>query len=190
MTSCCDRCADDEIARLVRAGDRHALDRITRCYGGRLLAVGQRVCGDPDSARDAVQDALVRAGEHLAQFRGDGSVESWVARMVANACVTRHRGRKNQPAWNQELRAETVAARASTPVDCAARAELARHLGAVLAELDTTDRAVLLLTQVDGWSAADVARALGSTSDAIRARLSRLRRRLRAELAELWRDWS
>lgn len=190
MNRCCESCDADEIARLVRAGDRLALDRMARCYERRLLAVGRRVCGDPDSARDAVQDALVRAGEHLAQYRGDGSVERWLARMVANACTSRHRGRKNQPAYNQKLSLESAASADSSPVDCAARAELARRLGTALAGLDPTDRAALLLTQVDGWSAPEVAQALGSTPDAVRARLFRLRRRLRAELAELWRDWS
>ena len=73
-----------------------------RCQA-HLLAVGRRVCRDDERARDAVQDALLAAGEHLDDFRGDGSVEGWLVRMVANACKSWRRGRKEDPAWNAPL---------------------------------------------------------------------------------------
>jgi len=190
--ACCDQCKPEEIVRLVRAGDREALDRVTRCYGRHLLAVGRRVCGDAESARDAVQDALLTAGQRLDQFRGEGTVEGWLVRMVANACRTRRRGRKNQADWNRPLDGAAAApATGAAPDDDAARAELDAALSAALATLSATDRAIVLLTQLDGWSAAEVARALDlSGEEAVRARLSRARRALRAQLAAIWPDWS
>lgn len=187
---CCDHCRPEEIVRLVQAGDRSALDRITRCYGEHLLAVGRRVCGDPESARDAVQDALLSAGERLGDFRGDGSVEGWLVTMVANACRTRRRGRKNQAAWNAELDAEREQSPVEPPDDGAAHAELSHALRAALLELSPTDRALVLLTQVDGWNGPEVGRALELSPEAVRARLSRVRRRLRERLGALWADWS
>lgn len=186
----CELCRPEAIARLVRDGDRTALDRATRCYGRHLLAVGERVCGDRDSARDAVQDALLAAGQHLDEFRGDGSVEGWLVRMVANACRTRRRGRKNQPAWNAELDEEGAASAAPSPGDSAAHAQLSERLAAALIDLSPADRAVVLLTQLDGWSGPEVAAALDLTPEAVRARLARARRRLRRELARVWDDWS
>ncbi|HWM84172.1 MAG TPA: RNA polymerase sigma factor, partial [Kofleriaceae bacterium] len=155
----CELCRPEAIAEMVRAGDRSALDRVTRCYGGHLLAVGRRVCGDPDSARDAVQDALLAAGQHMDDYRGDGSVEGWLVRMVANACRSRLRGRKNQAAWNAPLDPER-AAPGESPDDLAAHGQLATALGAALLDLPPVDRAVVLLTQLDGWSGPEVARAL------------------------------
>jgi len=186
----CELCRAETIADLVRAGDRSALDRITRCYGRHLLEVGRRVCGDGESARDAVQDALLAAGQHLDDFRADGSVEGWLVRMVANACRTRRRGRKNQAAWNGPLDEQLAASGASGPDDAAAHAELADALVAALVELAPADRAVVLLTQVDGWSGPEVARALEISPEALRARLARARRRLRERLAPVWADWS
>jgi RNA polymerase sigma-70 factor, ECF subfamily len=175
---------------MVRAGDRSALDRITRCYSRHLLAVGRRVCGDADSARDAVQDALLAAGQHMDDFRGAGSVEGWLVRMVANACRTRRRGRKNQPEWNGELDEEHAASAARGPADRAAQAQLADALIAALLELPPADRAVVLLTQLDGWSGPEVAEALELSPEAVRARLTRARRRLRERLRGVWADWS
>ena len=177
--------------RLVRAGDGAALDRITRCHGRHLLAVGQRVCGDADSARDAVQEALLAAGQHLHQFRGDGSVEGWLVRMVANACRDRHRGRKNDPAWTRPLEqaGDTPEVDRAGPQEDAARAELAAALDLALRHLSPTDRAIVLLTQLDGWTSAEVARRLDLREEAVRARLSRARRVLREELAGIRSDW-
>lgn len=188
MADRCDHCRAETIADLVRAGDRAALDRITRCYGRHLLDVGRRVCGDGDSARDAVQDALLAAGQHMDEFRGDGSVEGWLVRMVANACRTRHRGRKNQAAWNGPLDDEHAAAD-EDPAAVAARAELADALGAALLELGPVDRAIVLLTQLDGWSGPEAAAALALSPEAVRARLTRARRRMREALSSVAGDW-
>lgn len=68
-------CDPAEIAALMRDGDLTALDRLTRCQGERLLAVGRRYCRNEEDARDAVQDALLTAGAHLADYRGEGSAE-------------------------------------------------------------------------------------------------------------------
>lgn len=190
MSCDCQLCNADEIVRLVKANDVAALDRITRCYGDHLLAVGRRVCGDAESARDAVQDALLAAGQRLEQFRGDGSVESWLVGMVANACRSRRRGRKNDPAWNQMFEEEAARAGGDSPETDTANAQLATALGEALTQLSAIDRAVVLLTQVDGWKAPAVAAALDLTPDAVRARLTRTRQRLREQLGPVWRDWT
>jgi len=186
----CQECHPDLIVELVRAGDLAALERISRCYGAHLYAVGRRVCRDGERARDAVQEALLAAGQKLDQFRGEGSVESWLVTMVANACRSWQRGRKDQAEWNQPLADDQPACGGDRPDDGAARSELAAALESALAELPALDRAVLLLTQVDGWQAAEVARELGLSAESVRARLSRTRRKLRDRLAPARAGWT
>jgi RNA polymerase sigma-70 factor (ECF subfamily) len=182
-------CRPEVVLELVRAGDALALDRVTRCYGRHLLAVGRRACGDGETARDAVQDALASATEHLGSFRATGSVEGWLVRMVENACRTRRRGRKNRPDWNLALEDERVASREPEPEDAAARGELATALDAALSALGPADRAILLLSEVDGWTAPELSRELGLSPEAIRARLARARRKLRASLRAPSNGW-
>jgi RNA polymerase sigma factor (sigma-70 family) len=192
MSDRCQECHPDLIVRLVQAGDLAALDRISRCYGAHLLAVGRRVCGDDERARDAVQDALLAAGQNLDQFRGDGSVEGWLVRMVANACKSWRRGRKDDPAWHAPLDDEQPACGGGgeRPDDAAARSELAGALRAALLGLSPLDRAILLLTEVDGWRPSEVARQLEVSPESVRARLSRMRRRLRSQLAAASAGWT
>lgn len=174
------RCDPAEIAALIRAGDVVALDRLARCHGERLLAVGRRYCRDEQDARDAVQDALVNATTHLADFRGEGSAEGWVARMVARACSRMRRGRRNDPALH--VRDLDLRSMEEDPESLAGRARIVEALGAVLLALPATDRAVLLLAEADGWTGPEIAAELGVSPNAVRTRLSRARRAVRERL--------
>ena len=182
-------CDPARIAELVQSQDSEALDRIARCYFSYLMRVGRCACRDPASAPDAVQDALVSAAERAEQFRGDGSVKAWLSRMVVNACRCRERGRKNDPSWNRPL-ADTHTSARSGPEDSAALAELSSHLERAISSLKPDDRELFVLSQIDGASAPDLARAFDLSPDAVRARLTRIRRRLRVELGPVWREWS
>jgi len=176
-------CAPEELARMMREGDMEALDRMSRCFGDRLLAVGRRYCGDADRAHDAVQDTMVAAGSAMESFRGDGSIEGWLVRMVVNFCHRQRRGRKNDPSWHVEADYDTLLAAADSPEDEAARGELMMLIGDALQKLEPRDRTLLLLSDAQGWKSPEIAEALEMTPTAVRTRLSRARRRLR-ELPE------
>ena len=90
-------CDENELISLSRAGDMEALDRVCRCYGARLLAVARRKCRSESDARDAVQDTILAAGQHLREFQGAGKLEGWLVRTVSNACFQMRRGQKNNP---------------------------------------------------------------------------------------------
>jgi len=175
-----DACDPDLLTTLVRNGDPGALDRITRCYGQKLLAAGRRHCRTADEAEDAVQDALVTAGTHLDSFRGEGSLEGWLVRIVASACRRMSRGRKN----SAELRDEGVEllVASSSPESEAEQHELGEALSAALLELNPDDRLIVLLSEVDGFDAPEVAERVGLSPGAVRTRLTRIRGRLRAAM--------
>jgi len=184
-------CNADELVALVRSGDREALDRMTRCYGAKLIAVGRKQCSDGERARDAVQDALLAAAEHLGDFRGDGSLEGWLVRMVTNACRQMQRGRKNDPSLHTELGEHRDADAAQpSPEERTAQAALAESLDSALQTLSPDDRALVLLADVNGWQSPEIAEAMGMTAAQVRTRLSRARRRLRDELGPVWREWA
>ncbi len=166
--------------QLVRGGDPRALDQITRCYGDRLLAAGRSHCRTGDEADDAVQDALLTAATRLNQFRGEGSLEGWLVRIVARACRRIGRGRKND-ATLHDGEGELVATVAS-PEELTAEHELAELIDGALLALSAEDRAILLLSEVEDWTAAEIGGELGLSAGAVRTRLSRLRGRLRVAL--------
>lgn len=161
--------------RLVRQGDGEALDQITRCYSQRLLEAGRRHCRTQAEAEDAVQDALLVASEHLGDLRQDGSLEGWLVRVVASACRRIGRGHKNDGALHDS---EVELSAAGDPEDDAARRELLELLDRTLLELSAADRSIVLLAELEDFSAAEIGAELGLSEGAVRTRLSRLRARI------------
>lgn len=176
-----DRCDPETLAGLVRRGDREGLDRITRCYGDRLMRAARQRCRTEVEAEDAVQDTLLIAAREGSSFRGEGSLEGWLVRIVASACRRLGRGIKNDVARHDSD--FELMSLGESPERTASRHEVAALLEQVLLELNPTDRLLLLLAEVEGTKGAELAHATGLSHDQVRTRLSRLRKRLRAVLA-------
>ncbi|MCB9545575.1 MAG: RNA polymerase sigma factor [Myxococcales bacterium] len=177
-------CQPAELVAAIQRGDRAVLDRLSRCYGAHLLAVGRRWCRDGDEAQDAVQDAMLAAGEHLGDFRGEGSVEGWLVRMVVRACQRMRRGQKNDARLHAPFEELEIPAARETPADEVARGEEMAALGAALLTLAPLDRTLVLLADGEGWTAPELAERVDMSAGAVRTRLSRARRALRAAMAE------
>lgn len=175
----------DDLVAMMRAGDIEALDRITRCYGRTLSAVGRRYCRTETEAEDAVQDALVAAGENLRTYRGEGAPEGWLVRMVINACRRMQRGRKNAAELHEPEQDAGLIDAGDDPEQVAARGEVAEALARALDALEPTDRALVLLSEAEGWTAPEIAAEFGMTPGSVRTRLSRLRARLRPSLSDV-----
>jgi len=176
-------CDPKELARLVRSQDDAALDRLTRCYGQRLVAVGQSRCGSRLDPEDAVQDALLSATRHLHTYRAEGSLEGWLVRMVINACHRMRRGLKNDSSLHDV--GEDLISHEEGPDELAGREQVALALGQTLGKLSPVDRAILLMAEVEDWRGPEIAAELGMSPGAVRTRLSRARARVRQELEPL-----
>lgn len=170
-------CDPERLIELVRRAEPGALEDLTRCYGERLMAAGRRHCRTRTEAEDAVQDTLLFAVQGLDSFRGEGSLEGFLARTVARACRRLSRGQKNDSAAH-DADVELPAAEAS-PEARAAEAELGAALTRLLLGLEPRDRAVLLLAELDGYTAPEIGERLGLSAGAVRTRLTRSRQRLR-----------
>jgi RNA polymerase sigma-70 factor (ECF subfamily) len=167
-----------------------------------LLAHCYRMLGSVDEAEDAVQDTYLRAWRAYDAFEFRSSVRSWLYRIATNVCLTalEQRGRRALPsglgapaddpdvvpgpaepglAWLGPLSDALVTPETQDPgVIVAERQWLRLALIASLQYLPARQRAVLLLREVLGFPAADVAVMLGTTTAAVKSMLQRARARL------------
>jgi RNA polymerase sigma-70 factor (ECF subfamily) len=176
-------CNAEYLKSLVRTRDPNALDRLARCYGERLLRAGRRHCRTGEEAKDAVQDTYVTAAMHMEDFRGDGSLEGWLVRIVASACRRMSRGLKNDANRHDDDLA-LVDATQSPEAETDQRA-VTDWLNRALVSLPEDDRLVLLLASVEGLEGPEIAAQLNVTPNAARARLFRARAKLREALLAL-----
>ena len=180
---------DDELLAAARQGDAAALEALLVRYQPSIYRFGLRMCGNVDDAADVAQESLISMARSLGDFRGDSSVSSWLYTIARRFCIKKRRRSKFAPAREESLdapgaaSAQRLADPAPSPEQTATNRELAAALTRAIDALDPAQREVLVLRDLEGLPAAEVARILGISVDAVKSRLHRARIAVRQELA-------
>jgi RNA polymerase sigma-70 factor (ECF subfamily) len=173
---------DLELARRVASGEPELFELLMRRHNQRLFRVVRGVVDDDGEAEDVLQDAWVRAFEHLGGFRGEASFSTWVTRIALHEAWARQRKGRRFVALDP-AREEAIAAPAGDdPEGAAATGELRTALERAVAALRPHERTVFLLREVEGLTTAEAAEALELTEAAVKVRLHRAKSRLRRDL--------
>jgi RNA polymerase sigma-70 factor (ECF subfamily) len=164
------------------AGDRHAYGELVAECWTSLVRLARGVVGDAD-AEDAVQDALVVAGEKLGQLRRPEKFLAWVRRLVVRTCLRQQRRRRG---WR--LLPLVPDARLPDPVAGAPDSDLDAGIDVerMLAVLPARQRTVLYLTAVEGLSDGEIAELLAVTAGTVRSLRRHGRDRLQKRYAHLF----
>jgi RNA polymerase sigma-70 factor (ECF subfamily) len=157
--------------------DWSALERLVADQLPSALAFAGRLTGDPDSAEEIVQEALLRAVRAWPGFRGESQARTWLFRIIVN--VFRDQISRRQPA---ELPADLPDQRADDPAELAAAIDLGRHVAELVSALPPRQREVLVLVTYEGLSIAETARLLEITEQNVHSNLHAARERLRKQL--------
>jgi RNA polymerase sigma-70 factor, ECF subfamily len=166
----------DELAwRRARRLDADGFVELVARSDRRHRRLAFRLLGDRDRMDDVLQEAYVRAFRALPSFRGDASLDTWLYRIVYNACIDDLRRRRPSDELPLEDRDERCGPAPAPPDD---RLDLAAALAALPVEL----RAVVLLVDAEGLSYAEAAEILGAPAGTVASRLNRARTLLRAAL--------
>jgi RNA polymerase sigma-70 factor (ECF subfamily) len=181
--------ADERLlVQRLKAGDEDAFEEMVRTLGGRMLAVARRFLGNEDSARDAVQDALLSAFRGIQRFDEQSQLSTWLHRIVVNAALMRIRTRSRRAEQSIEgllprfaddgHHVETYASPQERIDRVMEREEMRVAVRAAIAELPDTYRVVLLMRDIEEMSTKEAADALGISENAAKLRLHRARQAL------------
>lgn len=173
---------DDEIVRRVLAGDVASFELIMRRYNQRLFRVARSILGDDGEAEDVVQEAYLRAYEHLGEFEGRSSFATWLTRIAVYEASARRRRRQRMRVVDLH-ETEAMGMGSFSDADQVFDEASTRELGDVLREaveqLPPDSRVVFTLRLVEGLSTEDAAECLGLSPENVKVRLHRARARLR-----------
>ncbi|MGH9313874.1 MAG: RNA polymerase sigma factor [Vicinamibacterales bacterium] len=177
------RAAGDQAA----ARDRFA-ELVSR-HQRRASRIAFHYLHDAAEADEAVQDAFVKAYSHLASFREALPFEVWFTRILINGCLDRIKARGRRERWIVPIEsageaAPVPVARGLSPEAALLARERRRALAAALAKLPERQRAVFVLSQIEGHSAREVGQITGLNESTVRVHLFRALRRLRKLLTE------
>jgi RNA polymerase sigma-70 factor (ECF subfamily) len=179
---------DQEIVDRVKAGDTALYEVIMRRYNQRLYRVARAILHDDSEAEDVMQDAYVRAYQHLDQFAGRAAFSTWLTRIAVHEALSRLRSRRRNPQLEEiEQDGEpymNVVETLSDPEQSASRAELGHLLEEAVLGLPEQYRVVIMLRDVEGLSTAETAAALELSEDNVKVRLHRGRTMARSWIFE------
>jgi RNA polymerase sigma-70 factor (ECF subfamily) len=173
--------ADQQLVRAAVAGDLAAFDRLVERHCRKVACVAGQLLNNPHDVEDVVQETFLRAFEHLAGFRGEASVRTWLIRIAMNLC----RNRRQTFWWRRVLLTADHAAFEPSPADARALAEEAlaqRELQHALERLPERLRLPLVLHFFEELSGAEIAAILGCSENAVWKRIYAGRRALRKSL--------
>lgn len=176
----------------ARTGDRRALEELIGRHQRRVYRFGLKMCRDPEDAKDVLQETLLAAARTVKDFRGASSVSTWLYTIARSFCIKKRRRSKFAPEQEESLDAREpgLEARQVTdpsrgPEDELAGRQVEAALEQAIGGLDPMYREVLILRDVEGLTAPEVAEVMGLSVEAVKSRLHRARVAVREAVAPL-----
>lgn len=177
--------SDTSLLDAYRQGDEEALGSLLRRHAPAVYRFGLKMCRDPEDASDVLQETMLAAARGAREFRGDASLTTWLYTIARSFCIKARRRARVEAEPLDDEGAMEVASPAIGPDEVASDHELADALEQAIAALDPMYREVLILRDVEGLTAPEVADVLGIGTDAVKSRLHRARVAVRDRLAPL-----
>ena len=182
----CEGWTDEEVVERVLAGETALYEIIMRRYNQRLYRVVRAILRDETETEDVLQDAYVRAYQHLNQLERHAAFSTWLTRIAVHEAFARLR-RRNRV---QQLDSITDEGESSLnpatfsldPEQNMSQAELSRMLEEAILALPEQYRTVLMLRDVEELSTSETAAALSITEENVKVRLHRGRALVRKSL--------
>ena len=173
--------SEADLVEAAQAGDRAALDQLVEQHAAEIYRFGKLMCRDPEDAKDVLQETLLAMAKSLASFRGSATLSTWLSTIARRFCSKKRRGQPQLDSHEGVL--DGLADDAPRPDDAVADKELEHALSRSISALEPKYREVLLLRDMEGLPAKEVASVLGISVEAVKNRLHRGRLGVRQAMA-------
>ena len=187
----------DDLALVAeaKAGSYEAFEELVNRYENKIYRLGLNVTGNPEDAEDVLQEAFLKAFQHLGEFRADSRFYTWLVRIAVNEGLMKLRKRRSDRSVPMEDEIgddgepipRELADWKPNPEQIFAQAEIERILRDAAQKLPATYRTVFLLRDMEDLSTAETASVLNLTEGTVKARLFRARLMLREELSRVFK---
>lgn len=154
-------------------------------FGPRVYSMARRMLSNEADAEDVAQDVFTQVVRKLPEFRGESALPTWLHRVTVNAALAHRRKRavRDQTQFASSATDLLEVGESDPPEERLLDEEQRALIDRGIAELPELYRNVLVLSDIEERSNADIAAELGLTVPAVKSRLHRARLLLRDKLA-------
>jgi RNA polymerase sigma-70 factor, ECF subfamily len=178
---------DAELVARALARDETAVRAIIRANNRRLYRLARGILRNDGEAEDVVQETYVRAFTHLAEFRGESSLSTWLSRIAMNEALGRLRRERPsvelsslpQGALEAQIIQFPLMSAADDPEKTMAQREIQHVVEGAIDELPEPFRIVFITRVVEGMNVEETAEILDLKPETVKTRLHRARTMLR-----------
>lgn len=171
--------SDDELLRQVASGDKPSFLVLYNRYRDRLFTYCCRMIGDRERAKDAMQEALLKAYQNAGMYQEGTNATAWLFRLTRNVCIDLLRARREHDSIDDVQ----IAVQERTP-DVLLQDALTEEID----RLPEIYREAVVLRDVQGHSYDEIARITGTAISTVKFRIFKARDTLRQRLALYLKD--
>lgn len=178
---------DEEIVERVLAGDGPLFEILMRRHNQRIYRIVRSIVKDESEAEDVMQEAYVRAYQHLNQFEGRSTFITWLTRIAMNEAFVRAKRLNRQTSLDSDevsLKMTSEPASGDNPENNVANGELRNALSNAILALPIRYRSVIMMRDVEEMSTSEAAALLQISETSLKVRLHRARAMVRRFLYE------
>lgn len=175
--------SDQELMRVVQAGDYSPASEIYDRYSGRIYNFAFRFLKNAEAAEDATQEVFVKMLKYANQFHGDAKLSTWLFSITANWCRDYLRKADNKPKDSDDVLLTLAASPEYSPERDLERREDEKRVRGALSALTPEQREAILLSRYQGLSYAEIALIAGCSEGAVKTRVFRAMETLKKLLA-------
>lgn len=170
----------DSLLEGCKKGERKAQESLYKTMASRMMGVCMRYAKDTYEAEDILQMGFIKVFQKVSEFRGDGSFEGWIRRIMVNTAIETYR--KNLRSLNV-VDIDEVYDQPQSTFDMSGL-EL-KDLLKLVQQLSNGYRMVFNMYVIEGYSHREIAEQLGITEGASKSQLSRARTILKDKIIKM-----
>ncbi len=174
--------SDQELMRIVQAGDYSPASEIYDRYSGRIYNFAFRFLKNAEAAEDATQEVFVKMMRHASQFNGDAKLSTWLFSITANWCRDYLRKADNKAKETDDVLVTLPASSDHAPDRNLEQRENEERVRRALNALTAEQREAILLSRYQGLSYAEIAQIAGCSEGAVKTRVFRAMETLKKTL--------
>jgi len=174
--------SDQELMRIVQAGDLSPASEIYDRYSGRIYNFALRFLKNSEAAEDATQEVFVKMIRHASQFQGDAKLSTWLFSITANWCRDYLRKADNKSKESDDVLVTLPAPLDQSPDRNLEQRENEERIQRAMKALTPEQREAILLSRYQGLSYAEIAQISGCSEGAVKTRVFRAMETLKKAL--------